>query len=117
MRIEPPRRRRAPKIASQNSLRPEPISPARQTISPARTMIEADRTSGGALDVFRLEHDVAEPCERSPARDRCTSRPTISRISSSVEVSATRRVPASLPSLSTVTEWQSAKISARRCET
>ena len=42
-------RRARPKIASQNSLRPEPISPARQTISPARTVIEADCTSGGAL--------------------------------------------------------------------
>ncbi len=116
MRTVPARRGRAPKIASQNSLRPEPISPARQTISPERRRIDASSTSGGAA--MPSASSTTWPGVRRPAsREKWTSRPTIRRISSSVDVSATRRVPASLPSFSTVTVSQSAKISARRCDT
>ena len=42
----PDSRRRAPKSTSQNSVRPLPTRPARQTISPRRTVIEASCTSG-----------------------------------------------------------------------
>ena len=77
-------RRRAPKIVSQNSERPEPISPARQTISPARTVSEAERTKRRRGDRPRAS-STTSPSARAPRRSRarCTSRPTISRISSS----------------------------------
>ena len=70
----PPVRRRAPNIASQNSERPEPIRPARQTISPARTVSEHRAHEGRRRDAprprARPSPSAAAAVARGPARPR-----------------------------------------------
>ena len=84
----PRRRRRAPKIASQNSLRPEPIRPARQTISPARTVIEAERTRGGAATSSASSTTSPGCAPAGAAPDAPRARPSAGS-ARPVEVSAT----------------------------
>ena len=60
----------------------------RRSRRPGR-VIEAERTSGRRAMSSASSTTVADACGPGAARERCTSRPTISRISSSVEVSAT----------------------------
>ena len=108
-------RRRSPR---RTRVRPEPISPARQTISPARTVIDADAHEAAARRRSPAS-STTSPALRGPRRRaqmRRRARPS-GGSARRRRSSATSRVPASWPSLSTVTEWQSAKISARRCET
>ena len=74
--VDPDRARRsparAPKIASQNSLRPEPIRPARQTISPARTRERGRAHERRRARSLGLEHDARRRCAPRRRARRCT---------------------------------------------
>ena len=102
-----------PKTVCATSLRPEPISPARPTISPARTVKLTPRTTGGETR-SRTSSTGAPGWVANLGNRWSMTRPTIIVISSGSLVSATALVATYSPSRSTVTRSARAKISAMR---
>ncbi len=81
-----------PKIVCANSLRPEPTSPARPTISPARTDRLMPRVAGRRTR--SRTSSTGAPIGTSILGNSCSMRrPTIICTSSPASVSATRLVP------------------------
>ena len=113
---EPASARSMPKMAWATSLRPAPTSPARAMISPAWT--SNDTSVNTPSLVRRSTCSTALPrSARSLGKSASMSRPTIARMIDAVVSSSIGFVRTCRPSRMTVTRWQSAKISSRRCDT
>ena len=114
-RTEPASYASTPKTARAISLRPAPTSPARPTISPARTskLTSWKTPPRSRPSTWRTTSPTGATVfgNRSP-----TSRPTILATSCSTDVSAIASVATYSPSRITVTVSQSAKTSSNRCE-
>ena len=107
--------RSMPKIARATSLRPDPTSPARATISPARTVKEMSVNTPSR--VSRSTVSSGSPgATCSPGGRSASSRPTMARTRSPATRPASSRLSTCLPSRITVTRWHSAKTSSSRCE-
>ena len=104
-----------PNTARATSLRPDPTSPARATISPARTSSEMSvNTPSRVRCSTRSTSSPATP--RSPAARASICRPTMARTRSSAVSPASSLVRTCRPSRMTVTRWQISKTSSSRWE-
>ena len=107
---------RAPKIASQTSVRPAPRQ-AGQAHDLAVAQREGCRDHRIRDQIPDLEGDGASVAARRGSGSKESSRPTISEISSPASTDAVSRTPVTRPSFITVTRSEISKISAMRCET
>ena len=113
--ISPSRRGSAPRTARASSVRPAPISPEKPTISPRWARKLTSRTR--AVDRFRTSRATSPLPAGAGAASEPRALPAIREISRSPSSSATGAVRTSLPSRSTVTRSEIARISSSLCDT
>src|SRR3954452_1156802 len=104
-----------PKIARATSLRPAPTSPARPTISPARTSKETSKNTPSRVSRSTLSTG-APICASCFGNSALSSRPTIRRTMSSGVIAEICASCTTAPSRMIVTVSQTANTSSMRCE-